>query len=199
MIEIKSEKKNYSIVLPTDIKEFTPEVLNNITANVQLPKWHGIIALCYRTKLFDIAINVTQKKEQTLTIHVLLAKASSEDLENINAAVGNKLVLDRSTIERGIHLSLPTMIGVNNVSNYIREDDALRQRLLKGGDGSDDTVGRSLVTDTKAKSEKRLSDASPEVYVVEFKIIPLSDVSASIPVDAVINDPFKKIDSGLVN
>ena len=199
MIELKSEKKNYSVVLPTDLKEFTPEVLEALTAGVKLPKWYCIIGMCYNIKLFDIAINTTQKRDQNFTVHPILVKADKEDLKDTNAVVGDKIVIDRSSLERGIHLVIPTMISINNISNFIRDDNALRESLLKGGTGESNIINLSKVTDSKKQSVDRIAERSPSVFVIEFKIVPVSDISASISVDNKIVDPFKKVDITKVN
>lgn len=197
MIEIKSEKKSWSINLPESEKEVTPELLTTITAGVELPPYHCIIAMCFKVRLFDIAFNINNQRDQNVTVVPLLAKANSEMLKQHNVAIGRKVVVDRSTLERGVHLTLPIMASQSNVMKYIKEDENLRQNLLSGTDGKNKAVNLDVVTDSADDKLKRISAKSPEVVILEFKIIPIGDIVATIGVDHKINDPFKKV--GIVN
>lgn len=198
MLELKSESKDYGINLPTNINELTPEVLGAITDNVQLAPYYAIVALCFQVKLMDIAVNVNNDKEQTMSIVPVLAKISEEDSDRINAVVGNRLVLDRSTIERGIHLNIPTMISSKNVATYIKQDEVLRNNLVNGGDGSPESAlfieGKSV----KERDEIKLNK-SPQVYILEFKVVAVNDINVSIASGSKIIDPFKTTPKLLVS
>lgn len=194
MLELKSEKKGYSINLPVELNEFTPELLNAITDGVNLPKHYCIVAMCYNVKLMDIAINVNNDKEQQVSVTPILAKISDEDAERMNIKVSNRIIIDRSSLERGIHLVIPIMASSKNVSAFIKGDEVLRKRLLQAGDGSKDILHLD-----KTPSKRELDEAAPKVYVVEFKVVPVNDIVANVAIDHKIIDPFKLKPLTLVN
>lgn len=191
MIELKSKKKNWSINLPENEREVTPEMLTTITEGVNLPPYYCIVAMCFKIKLFDVAFNIGSNREQNITVVPLLAKADQESMDKQNLKIGHKIVVDRSSLERGTHLTLPIMASQNNVTRYIKEDEQLRQNLLSGTNGETKQVNIDVVTDSANDKLKRVSDKSPEVVILDFKIIPIGDIVASIPVGHKITDPFK--------
>lgn len=191
MLELKSASKNYSINLPTDLKEITPEILDTVTKDIELPPYYCIIALCFQVKLMNVAININGSKEQQVSVIPMLAKISEEDSKKVNAKVGYKVIMDRSSLERGSHLRISTMVGSDNVKNFIREDETLRQRLVKGGDGSEPKDLAKIVTLSKKDVNKSVESMSPQVYILEFKVVPVNDITATVPVDHRVVDPFK--------
>lgn len=191
MIEIKSEKKSWGINLPENEKEVTPEILATITEGIELPPYHCIVAMCFKIRLFDIAFNINNQRDQNVTVVPLLAKASEEMLKKHNVSIGKKIVVDRSTLERGVHLTLPVMASQSNVIRYIKEDEKLRQNLLSGTDGKSKQVNLEVITDSAEDKINRVASKSPEVIILEFKIIPIVDIVATIDVNHKINDPFK--------
>ena len=54
MIKLESNLKKYSLLIPTSINEFTPEILNSMTSNINLAPNYAIIAIIYKTKLLNI-------------------------------------------------------------------------------------------------------------------------------------------------
>lgn len=191
MLELKSETQNYGINLPTSLNEITPEILGTLTEGVKLPDYYCIVALCFEVKLMDIAINVNSNKEQTVNVIPLLAKIHTDKDHPKYLEVGHKVIIERSSLERGTHLHLASMINSNNVKNYIKNNETLRQRLIKGGDGSVVESNIVSITDSKKDVVKKINDKSPKVYILEFKIIPVNDIHATIAVDHAIIDPFK--------
>lgn len=199
MLELKSGSKNYGINLPTDLKEITPEILTEITNGIKIPKYHAIVALCFQVKLSDVAINVSGNKETTVSVIPMLAKISDEDATLINTTIGDKIVVDRSSLERGTHINIAIMAASNNVKHFIREDETLRNNLLKGGNGTIESLEVFDINQNKKRKDDIVLSKSPQVYILEFKIIPVNDIKASIPVDSITTDPFKIKSSILVN
>lgn len=198
MLKLQAGSKDFAINLPTSIKELTPEVLGAVTANIKLAPYHAIVALCFQVKLMTVAINVNGDKPQTMSVIPVLAKISDDDSTKMNANVGDRLVLDRSSLERGIHLNLPTMISSKNVATYIGEDETLRQNLVKGGDGSESS--QEFILNKSAKErEELLLKKSPNVFVLEFKVVPVNDINISISADEKLIDPFKSVATKLVS
>jgi hypothetical protein len=173
MIEIKSEKKSYGISFPTSISELTPDVLTSITEQVKLPKHYCIIALCFKTRLFDFVVAMNSKKEHSVSVVPVVAKISQEDIEETGACVGDKVILSRSALEMGTHLNLPIMISTDNARNYFAADEALTKSI----------INRS--NPIFANLTKR-----DNIIVLEFKIIPVVDIKGSVLPGASGIDPF---------
>lgn len=203
MINLQSEKKGYSINLPTKLEEITPELLNVLLQDIKVPDYYCIVAICMNVKLLDIAVNVNNNKEQTVSVVPLLAKIGKEDTLKVNAVVGDKVVVDRSTLERGSHLSIKTVISDTEVKLFISDDEALRKRLLSGGDGSipEPVKEGELERGIEIKHEKNVVKLakSPRIFMVSFKIIPATDIMAAIPVKAIQQDPFKVLNKTDIN
>lgn len=169
MITIKSEKKNYGINFPTEIEEITPEILNEITKKIVLPNHYCVVMLCFKTKLFNFVLATNSKKTTTIPVVPVMAKISESDSNLINSVVGNKLIIERTCLERGVHLRLPIMISTDNARDYINSDSELV---------------KSIVT------TKNFIHSLNNIVVVEFKILPVSDITASINSEITVEDPF---------
>ena len=177
MIEIKSDKLNYGINFPTSIYEITADDLKHITSNVKLPKHYCIVALAFTTKLFDFCTAINSNRSTDVSVTPILAKISEEDVHVVNANVGDKLIVDRSSLERGVHINLKTVISSSIARNYLNSD----QELIKN----------IITKNSKANINKELvSDKSPNIVVLEFKILPVTDISASVPIECDTIDPF---------
>lgn len=173
MIELKSSKRNYGVILPNSIEEITPEILNEITKRVSLPKHYCVVALCFKTRLFDFVVAMNSKKESSVSVVPIMAKISEEDAKEINCEIGNKLIIDRSALERGSHLRLPVIISTDNIKSYINSDETLVKEII----GS------------KANTEIGMKKTSP-IILLEFKIVPVNDISASVSKGEEPVDPF---------
>lgn len=180
MIQIKSEKKSYGINFPTSVDELTSDVLTSITEQVKLPKHYCIIALCFKTRLFDFVVAMNSKKEHSISVVPVLAKISEEDADETNAAVSDKVILSRSALEMGTHLSLPVMISTDNARNYLASDDALTKSII--------TRSNPIFKDMTKRDN---------IIVLEFKIVPVSDIKATVSREANGIDPFVIRDGNL--
>ena len=167
MITLKSEKLDYGINLPTDLAEVNEEVLAKITANINLPKYYCIVAICKRVNLSHLILAAGgNKKYSAMKVAVvpLLAKINSEDAELIKAEVGKKVVIAASELERGDHLYLSSGATDNVVNKYINEDENIRKALML---------------------------ANTEVYIIEFKIVPVNSIHGCIvKSNNILEDPF---------
>ena len=173
MITIKSEKKSYGINFPTSINELTPEILDEITKQVKLPKHYCIVALCFKTRLFDFVVAMNSKKEQAVAIVPLLAKINEEDKVDANANVSDRIILSRSALEMGTHISLPVIISTDNARKYFSSDEELTKSII--------SRRNPIFLDMTKKDN---------IIVLEFKIIPVSDIKATVPIDDKGFDPF---------
>lgn len=167
MILIKSDEKNYGIKFPTSVNEVTNDVLKNYLSNVHLPKHYCIIAMYYKTKIFDFVAILKSSKANTVNVVPVLAKISDEDKELINAEVGRRVVIDRSSLERSVHLNVKCAISAQFARNYFVESPEYVKEIMTN----------------KAKNNL----AKQDIILLEFKIVPVNDISATID-NTVVND-----------
>ena len=170
MLQIKSKDRSYGINFPTSRNEITKDVLTKLLENVNLPKHYAVVALCSKMKLFDYVSSIGSKKDYNVGIDVCLAKINDEDNTLLKAEVNEFVVVDRSALERGNHLTVNTMITYNNAARYIKSDDALCKSIFAG--------------------DFNQMGVSPNIYLLEFKIIPVVDIKAVVKNSEKIVDPF---------
>lgn len=162
MLQIKSKNANYGINIPTTPEEITKEALEGLVKNVVIPKYFCIIALRYRVKLFELCMTSrSSNKKGLVSVVPLLAKFNKEEMK-MDAEVGDRVIIDGSSIERGSHLNVATGITPERITSYITNDEELNKASINRSitKGSDDTI-----------------------YCLEFKIVPLNDIKGIIKGD----------------
>ena len=186
MITIKSAKKNYGINFPTSVSEITPDILNAISEGVKLPKHYCIVALAFETKIFDFCAAINSNKNTNVAVTPILAKISDEDSKDVNALVGDRIIMERSCLERGVHINLKTSISSTSARNYFNSDPEMAKAILtKNTDG--------IIIDHNINKSLQASN-SPKIIVLEFKICPVNDIAAAIPDTPNHYDPFIVVD-----
>ena len=175
MLIIKSKRKDYGISFPTSLNEITPDILKSITDHVVLPKHYCIVGMCFKTTLFEFVTKLSKSKGIDIPVTNILAKINTGENADITFNVGDKLIVDRSSIERGHHLSIPIAIGSQAAYDYFAEDEELRKGIMNGS----------------YLKERGIDKDRDSVYLLEFKIIPINDISAALPLQYKGIDPFK--------
>lgn len=175
MLQVQNDDKSQTLMIPTELNEYTASILTNITDNIVLAEHYSIIVLCYRIKLFDLIFS-NKNKNSTLLVVPLLAKINES---NCKYNVGEKLVVDRSSLERGNHIYIPFSNTYNNVLKFFQNNETLKTNLLSG----------KLTINNKNISNE-------QIYVCEFKIVPVNQITAAIQ-NKTITDPF--IINGQIN
>lgn len=182
MFLIKGEKSNYAINAPTSLEELNANVLSKIVDNVRIPEHYCIVTLCFKVKPFDVAINALTEKNKVIGVIPLLAKIYEEDANKLHAKIGDKVIIERSTLERATHLHVNLSVDSNKIRTYFENNPGLRKEFIEGRYGKD----------TKAPMNKSLAvNQYPEIYLLEFKILPAMDIRASIDVNEDVVDIFK--------
>ena len=172
MIKLESNLKKYSLLIPTSIKEFTPEILNSMTSNINLAPNYAIVAIIYKTKLFEFSASIDKKYPTEVGVIPIIAKISNED--------ANKVNIVRSLIERGEHINLPNnAISIDKVRSFIKDDPQLSKDIM---------TGEYFKQEGKTILESK--NNSPYCYFPEFKIIPVCDIHASYDITTPINEVF---------
>lgn len=173
MYQIKSEKSDYILNLPTEKEEITPEILKDITKDVNLSKNYAIVALRYRVNPFELIMGGKSNSKNNIRVNVstVLAKVNG-DLEG---EVGDRILIAQTDLEMGLHINNLSKISVDNVRNYITSDDALNKSV----------INRTAFADTQY------------IYLLEFKIVGLNSIKAVITEkDGVAKDPFVILNNG---
>ena len=178
MLLIQGQNKNFGIDVPTKESEITAEYLQTVTERVKLSKHQVIVALIMKTKIYDFCMGIRNpKKDQNISVTTKIAKFVPCDKESDekpainNMTVGDIAVIDRSTIERGIHLSVPTIISPSGLGNYFEDDKDLLTAIVTG---------------------KEPELAKQHICLVQFKIVPISSITATYNAEVKFKDCFIK-------
>ena len=177
MLIIQGNNKTYGINVPTNEKEITASFLSKVTERVKLNKYQTIVALVMKTKIWDFCMSIRNpKKDQNVAITAKLAKfivPNPDEKEGAlpikDMSVGDIVVIDRSSIERGIHLSIPTIISPMGLSKYLEEDKDLLTEIVTG---------------------KRPDLSNQYICLVQFKIVPVSTITATYNAEEKVQDDF---------
>ena len=62
MVTIFSKKAAHGIKLPVALNEITPDVLKSIVDGIKVPKHYCIVAMAFKTKVFDFLSTITTIK-----------------------------------------------------------------------------------------------------------------------------------------
>lgn len=184
MFELKKENSKIGINIPTTLDEIVKE-LPNVLADIKIPEHYCIIAMAMKTDLFSVAMNASgNSKDQTVEVIPLYAKGNEIKMP-INIEIGDKVIVERASLERATHLHIPISISLRNVINFINED--------KNGDFRKTIINRTYGKENKmATMNKTIPYSSKDkIYVLEFKIIPIGDIRGAIGYNKKTNDPFK--------
>ena len=98
---------------------------------------------------------------------------AAQDMVN-SLKIGDRVIVERASIERGTHLHLPTMVTIANAGKYFAKDQELISAIVKG----QYDYGHELIT-------------KPEIVILEFKILPVGEIHAAIEPTTIAVDPFR--------
>lgn len=181
MRTFKSQNDITCINVLSNINEIKQIDLINLTDKVKLPKHYCIVALVFKQSYFEFCAMIRSKKEGEINITPILAKISEEDSEAINANVGDKLIIDRSALERGVHVNIPTMISSINLRSWFNNNIKIVNDIMN----SQDEVMKQIRTEY--------------LIMVEFKIVPVVDIKGAIDMSKKVCDPFAIIINNKTN
>lgn len=166
--------------IPTKLNEISADFLKTITKTINLNNYQCLVALVTKTKLFDFAAYIgNPNTNREFSVTPILAKINNTADLPISVEVGNKIITSRTEIERGVHISVPTMCSSTRLSAFIQEDKELFKSILKGN--LLDEEGNNIAKET--------------IYIVEFKILPINSIFAAVNASftkyVTINDKFQ--------
>lgn len=172
MITLKHEKVEKVINVPTSISEITSEVLEKLAANIYVAKYHTLVALCWHVGFGEIFFN-QNKKDKSAKVIPLLAKMNIPEDEISDYTwleVGKKLILSRSALEMGVHVHIPNAASMQSIQEWAEDVEKIERPGAKG---------MSINTLPQGK-----------FILIEFKVVPISQISGVINDDTLSDDPF---------
>lgn len=170
MIKVESKFKDFGINIPTELSEITSEALEAVLSNVVVAKHYCIVALCQNESLFGVINN----KVSTVEVIPIIAKISDEDSKLIGMNKMDKIIIDRSTLERGYHLYLKhNVLSPQFINKFITNDTELTRSITVG------TFG-----------QKQGYNKGQKVWFLEFKVIAINDLKAAINSESGNSNPF---------
>lgn len=137
MIKVESKFKDFGINIPTELSEITSEALEAVLSNVVVAKHYCIVALCQNESLFGVINN----KVSTVEVIPIIAKISDEDSKLIGMNKMDKIIIDRSTLERGYHLYLKhNVLSPQFINKFITNDTELTRSITIGTFGQNKDI-----------------------------------------------------------
>lgn len=171
MITLKNEKVSRVINVPTLIDDITPEILKKLSANITLPKYKVLIALCWKVNFSDLFFAKKNNKETQVVPLCAKTNIDKKDIEDFEwLKVGKKVIISRSGIEMGVHIHIPNAASMQSISNWAEE------------------VSRAENPNTKTININALPKG--QFILIEFKLVNLSDINGVIESDILSEDPF---------
>lgn len=172
MITLKNENVSKVINVPTNINEVTPEVLKKLSSNIVLPEYYTLVALCWEVSFATIFFNKKNDNKGAKVIPLLAMKNVPEkENDKYNyLEIGKKLILSRSAIEMGVHIHIPNAASMNSIAAWMESVEKAKNPNYKG-------ININTVP-------------SGNFILIEFKVIPISQICGIINNDIIDDDPF---------
>ena len=161
MIKLENQKKNFSILAPTSLKEINFDDVKELVRNVEVSEHYAIVMIAQGLSPMNLAL-VSSKPDAEVTSSVATYFIKSNDPNHkVNAKLGDKIVTSRSDLERSVHLPVPCAISLSNIAATVQDNPNLRTFLAKGANGLDGQQIKEIVT-------------------IAFKLVPLNSIYAVI-------------------
>ena len=165
MITIKNNVDDYNLQLVTDINEVTTEVLKEHVDKINIGEHHTIVAIFGQTTLSKLAM-----VKDSVDVSNFVPVVAKSNLYN----VGDKIIIDATSLERGTHLYLNHALDVNFIKKFIEKDSHLLKSILTNN-----------ITEKIVETSDKVITSGTNIWVMSFKIIPNNDIKATIPKDFV--------------
>lgn len=190
MIKLESKLKDYSLLIPTSVKEITPAHYEAMTSSLDLQEHYCVIALVHKIKLFSLASMMNSKSAPTVEVVPIIAKVCTTNpiLED-KLQVGRRAIISRSNLEMGVHYNSPANdITPTIVNDFINDDKDLRNDIVTGDYFKEE--GKDII-DSR--------NASPKCCFIEFKIVPINSVIGAYEIGGNKLHPFIEKNNESVN
>lgn len=163
MYKYISQDKTISANLPTTIEELV-EALPALTSHIDLDNHYCLIGLCYKAAISGVAVGADK---DIVDVVPILAKLSPNEDGYLKNHLYHRVVIDRTSIERGVHCTNRSVLNYEKIVSKIN-DETIKSHL-NGSAGF------------KASNE--------HCYFVEFKLVPVNFINAVYNEDDYV-DPF---------
>ena len=161
MIKLTNKKRNYELNLPTKFSEINFEDIKHVLDNVDLSEHYAIVALCQSFGTFQLAtLGAKNAKDINVPVSINFILANDPN-KKIKAKTGDKVILSRSDIEMSIHLPITFGLSTSSIAATIEDNPEVRTMLRNG------------VNDENGNPVN-------EIIAVEFKLVPLNAIRATI-------------------
>lgn len=160
MIQLKNEKRNYVINVPTNFKEVNFNELLNVVRNIKVSEHYAMIALCQSFTPFNIALLGTKGKDVNVPVSANFIKANDPG-NKIDAKAGDKVVISRSDLEMSTHLSVTFALSTSAIGATVVDNP-------------------SVATMLRTNPVDENGDPVKELIAVEFKLVPLTAIKAVV-------------------
>lgn len=158
MIELTKQNvdgQELILTIPGSVSEYNKNVLKQITDNIKIAPHYALVGIV--TGISPISVFMNANAEASISITPILAKVGDTENSFVDN-VGDVVIIDKSSLERGIHCrnSSKTSYGhfVKSVKRMV-DDKADIQKIFSG--------------ENKDRYDKTC-------YVIEFKLVPISDI-----------------------
>lgn len=182
MLKIESDAMDYALLVPTDMSEITQEDIDTLLAGVNVPQYYCVVALLYKARPYAVVSEVAAKKAADIQVIPVLAK-TADGVESVaNCKIGDKLIVDRSSLERSHLITIPeNTITPTYVGTYCNSDKELAKAIVLGSYFNDGTV-----SDFVAKEK------APDFWFLDFRMLPMNDVVGGFAKGVMRGAPFKE-------
>lgn len=174
MITLKHEGYDKVLNVPDSLNDITPEVLIKLAANVTLPKYRALVALCWKLKFADVLFTKKDNNQSAMVIPLCAKVNLGDDIKDEYKwlEVGKKVILTRSAIEMGVHVHIPNSVSMQSISAWAE--------------------GATKVEYPKANGINIKVLPNGQFMLIEFKVVPVSNIDGVIESDVLPEDPFNK-------
>lgn len=149
-LNVKVGVKDVVLNLPTSINEITIDYLNAVTKEVKIEKHYALVALCINEKL-NIMCDAKKKNVDVKGVAILVNL--NDPNKNMNCIAGEKLIISPTDLMMGNEVACK-----NNVLSPSKVISTI-------------TSDKSLISSIFSHTET--------VYLVSFKLVPLSSIHGS--------------------
>lgn len=174
MVQLKQTDETGNVIetftFPSSVSAYTKEVLEKVTDNIKVAPHYALVGII--TALTPSTILLGGKMDSSVTIVPVLAKVG--DTDNVfSDNIGNVVVIDKSSLERGIHCTNSSNTSYSNLRKTIDKIVPYDKRF-----NHNDTVNKDVM--------------KMPCYVIEFKLVPISDIHGCYTYDKVDDIDFTK-------
>lgn len=143
------------LTIPGSVSEYNKNVLKQITDNIKIAPHYALVGIVTGIAPISVFMNVTS--EASISITPILAKVGDSENSFVDN-VGDIVIIDKSSLERGIHCRNSSKTSydcfVKSVERMVNDKSDI-QKIFSGED--------------KDRYNKTC-------YVIEFKLVPISDI-----------------------